>query len=321
MRVELPIQRIDSRTLRQSDIEEFLPALREPVVLTHLDFAAPSWDDFCAALGDEKIYGYPTGSIYYGAWMPAQEYLAAWRRGDAVLNVIDHPFHSAALQAMFPLPAVLRQGNYIYDDPGIASAGCTMLMSVAGAYSGYHVDTYGMGGWMYLVEGEKEWEIMEPSYFSLVYNPISRSIFDPVLNPPSRHWNAAIADVIANIPVRKTTLRAGELLINACGCPHRVATTQRSFGFGGSYINRAGVADSARHWVCERSLGVSGPYDFVGMLKLAQSVRTDARDQEAIAAALQIVAHWEESLSRWKRDRRNATEDGADDPNGSWVVY
>ena len=151
------------------------------------------------------------------------------------------PLTLSVLDAPVPLPPHLLPGEGCPLTAG--SAGVALVASPNPAYTPLHVDpAKDGGGWMYLLEGRKQWLLVSQRHLERLVVPGPKPEEDPadladaeaVLIP--RLMDAARADRAAGeaVPgVWEAVCGPGSLLYFPLGTAHKVWTSAPSFGLGG----------------------------------------------------------------------------------------
>ncbi len=269
-----PVPRLDHQALTA----ETLDGLTTPIVVTgwplpprHLATdALQHW------LRDQVLWVYARNSGDTWQEWSAADFLAAWAAPDADpgLNVVDVYLPDGRFDAVFPVHPALDAANLLNADPRTAHYRRSVVLTAPGAYTPMHVDSYGCGGWMYLISGEKHWELADAALGADLWDATTQDYADP----RAGNWPDGT-------PTWTATLRAGEMMICPPGFVHRVATPVRCVGFGGAFLPAGHVARGVEVWRREQVLGQAGSLDLADVLTHAGSNATPAV-QAAIAAAL-----------------------------------
>ena len=243
-----PVPRVAAGELTPQRLE----ALATPLVVE--DWQTPPRELPTAALaawlGETRLWVYARNvGDAWQEWQAAQ-FLDAFGRDDADpgLNVVDVYLPEPRFDAVFPVHPALDAANLLIRDARTAHYRRSVVLTAAGAYTPMHVDSYGCGGWMYLISGEKHWELVDASEAARLWDPHKGDWADPRANG----WPA-------DVPSWTATLRAGEMMICPPGFVHRVATPSRCVGFGGAYLTAAHSRRALAIWRREQDLGVAGP--------------------------------------------------------------
>lgn len=226
-------------------------------------------------LHDETLWIYDRNAGDSWQEMTAEQFVTAWiqPQADPRLNVVDVYLPDPHFDAIFPVHAAFDANNVLLQDDRTRHYRRSVVLSAPGAYTPMHVDGYGCGGWMYLIEGQKLWELVHPDQAMALWDAQKRDFRDAALDvPETAVWTA--------------TLQAGELLICPPGFVHRVQTPVRCTGFGGAYLPRGQVPRALEVWHREQAHGVAGPLDFASVLAAAE-----ASISPAAASAKELDLH------------------------------
>lgn len=165
-----------------------------------------------ALMKDVDLFGYvKKGDAVY---VKASKALLNYERDTLSMNIVDAPF---PVLLDNELPPVLL--NYIKKS---GQAICITLTR-KDSYTPLHVDPPSGGGWMYLQEGVKKWQLIEPEFIEQ-FVAAGKTINDDLTDPP-KDYDAAI--------ISETIITAGDFLYFAPMTPHRVWTYEKSFGVSG----------------------------------------------------------------------------------------
>ncbi len=269
-----PVAHLDYQALTPA----VLDALTAPVVVT-------GWPAPPRALSVEALKTWLDGQILWvyarnagDTWQEyaAGDFLDAWAAPDADpgLNVVDVYLQDPRFDAVFPVHPALDAANLLNRDARTAHYRRSVVLTAPGAYTPMHVDSYGCGGWMYLIEGEKHWELAHAAHGPGLWDAQTEDYADP----RSGNWPDGV-------PTWTATLRAGEMMICPPGFVHRVATPVRCVGFGGAFLPEGHIGRGVEVWRREQTLGTAGSLDFADVLTQATATAAPAV-QAAVAAAL-----------------------------------
>ena len=269
-----PVPRIDFQALTP----EVLDGLTHPVVVT-------GWPTPPRALSPDEIKQWLDGQLLWvyernigDAWKewPAKEFVDAWAapNADPGLNVVDVYLQDPRYDAVFPVHPAIDAANLLNADARTAHYRRSVVMTAPGAYTPMHVDSYGCGGWMYLIEGEKHWELAHAEHAPGLWDTSTGDYADP----RAGNWPDGV-------PTWTETLRAGEMMICPPGFIHRVATPVRCVGFGGAYITAGHAARGVEVWRREVALDQAGSLDFADVLREV-ALKSTPEVRAAITAAL-----------------------------------
>jgi len=157
---------------------------------------------------DMDLFGYD--KVGRELWTKASEAFAKFKQDALTLNIVDAPF-PVLLDEELPeilLKSVKKSRKKI-----------CLTLTRNGSYTPLHVDPNHGGGWMYLQQGIKKWQVMSvgPSHF----NPSKEGNLQ---DPPH--------DLVADY-VLESTIHQGDFLYFPALTPHRVWTYANSFGVSG----------------------------------------------------------------------------------------
>ena len=208
-------------------------------------------DAIGAILGDTpvRVYDPQSSDVMH---VPAPRIIDGVRGLAAPHNVVDFYIPNTPLGNLFDVPPFLRHNWFLQPPANCDRYEKSLIVSPAGAYSSWHQDSYGMQGWMYLIEGHKSWRFYAPDDYLAVFDPATRTYRDAPTQSTATLWEGEI--------------RAGDLLYFPSAWPHEVTTHAISFGVGGSVLNDFQIESHMRWWLWERSL------DFAGDLDLARVI-------------------------------------------------
>jgi hypothetical protein len=155
---------------------------------------------------DMDLFGYGRGGAEL--WIKASEAFSQFRQDTLSMNIVDAPF-PVLLDHEIPellLKAVKRSRKKI-----------CLTLTRNGSYTPLHVDPNHGGGWMYLQQGIKKWQLIDP-----ISNPLIPDKNGNYVDPP------ADADYL-----HEATIYPGDFLYFTALTPHRVWTYANSFGVSG----------------------------------------------------------------------------------------
>lgn len=250
-----PVPRIASDALTADVLE----GLTTPLVVT--GWSAPpralSSDQLKQWLSGQNLWVYDRDAG--DAWQDwtAQDFIDAFSapNADPGLNVVDVYLQDPRFDAVFPVHPAIDAANLLTADERTAHYRRSVVLTAPGAYTPMHVDSYGLGGWMYLISGEKHWELVDAAHGAGLWDKAAMDYADP----RAGNWPPAT-------PTWTATLRSGEMMICPPGFVHRVTTPVRSVGFGGAYVPAGQVAVSVEVWRREQTLGQAGSMDLAAVL-------------------------------------------------------
>ena len=167
--------------------------------------------DVCVSRANKKdvdLFGYGKGGAEL--WIKASKAFSQFQNNELSMNIVDSPF-PVLLDSDIP-PILLRAVQKSKMD-------ICLTLTRSGSYTPLHVDPNHGGGWMYLQQGIKKWQLIDPNQ-----NPFKPNKEGNVEDPP-KDWDA---DCLS-----ETTIEAGDFLFFAALTPHRVWTYEDSFGVSG----------------------------------------------------------------------------------------
>jgi hypothetical protein len=157
---------------------------------------------------DMDMFGYD--KVGRELWTKASEAFAKFRQDALSLNIVDAPF-PVLLDEELPeilLKFVKKSHKKI-----------CLTLTRNGSYTPLHVDPNHGGGWMYLQQGIKRWQVM-----SIGANHFNPSNEGNLQDPPHN----LVADYVL-----ESTIHPGDFLYFPALTPHRVWTYENSFGVSG----------------------------------------------------------------------------------------
>jgi hypothetical protein len=269
-----PVPRLDYQLLTA----DVLNNLTAPVVVT-------GWPTPPRQLTTSELKTWLHGQVLWvyarnvgDAWQEwtAEDFVDAFSASDASpgLNVVDVYLTEPRFDAVFPVHPAFDAANLLNADPRTAHYRRSVVLTAPGAYTPMHVDSYGAGGWMYLISGEKHWELGHAEHAAALWDPATQDYADP----RAGNWPA-------EVPTWTATLRAGEMMVCPPGFIHRVATPVQCVGFGGAFLPAGQVARGVAVWRRELALGQAGPLDLADVLHDI-AANAGPQVQRAIEAAL-----------------------------------
>lgn len=157
---------------------------------------------------DMELFGY--GKSGTELWMWASEAFQQFKTETLSMNIVDAPF-PVLLDAELPadlLKAVKKSRKKI-----------CLTLTRNGSYTPLHVDPNHGGGWMYLQQGIKKWQLID------VYN-------NPLKPDKAGNYPDPPLDLDADY-MYEATINPGDFLYFPPLTPHRVWTYAHSFGVSG----------------------------------------------------------------------------------------
>lgn len=157
---------------------------------------------------DMELFGYGKGGAEL--WMWASEAFQQFRQESLTMNIVDAPF-PVLLDSELPeelLKVVKKSRKKI-----------CLTLTRNGSYTPLHVDPNHGGGWMYLQEGIKKWQLVNANE-----NPLTADKTGNFIDPPPDLDAAYLEESI---------IYPGDFLYFPPLTPHRVWTYANSFGVSG----------------------------------------------------------------------------------------
>jgi hypothetical protein len=269
-----PVPRLDWKSLT----EDVLNNLKTPLVVT-------DWPTPPRALSADELKQWLKGKILWvysrnsgEAWQEwtSGAFVDAWAspQADPTLNVVDVYLQDPRFDAVFPVHPAMDAVNLLNRDARTAHYRRSVVLTAPGAYTPMHVDSYGCGGWMYLIEGEKHWELVDAERGPDLWDKATNDYADP----RAGNWPAGV-------PTWTATLRGGEMMVCPPGYVHRVATPSRCLGFGGAFISPGQIKTGVDVWRRELAEEQAGALDFADILRNAADA-TGGNVRAVVDAAL-----------------------------------
>jgi hypothetical protein len=128
------------------------------------------------------------------------------------------------------IDSTLNQNILNYDivkNIELKKKGIGLTMCSNNTYTPFHIDStsqLGGGGWVYLYQGEKQWNFIE--FFDAVnsiYNKVEKCLYDVNVN----------IFVKNNIPIYQCNMYSGDFIYFPPGWAHQVITSHKSIGLNG----------------------------------------------------------------------------------------
>jgi hypothetical protein len=157
---------------------------------------------------DMELFGYGKGGTEL--WLWASEAFQQFKTETLSMNIVDAPF-PVLLDTELPddlLKAVKKSRKKI-----------CLTLTRNGSYTPFHVDPNHGGGWMYLQQGIKKWQLVDVNNNPLVADKVG-NYQDPPLDLEADYLYEA-------------TILPGDFLYFPPLTPHRVWTYAHSFGVSG----------------------------------------------------------------------------------------
>ncbi len=161
-----------------------------------------------ASKRDMELFGYGKGGAELWIW--ASEAFRQFRQESLSMNIVDAPF-PVLLDTELPellLKSVKRSRKKI-----------CLTLTRNGSYTPLHVDPNHGGGWMYLQQGIKKWQLID-----VQENPFKPDKKGNYTDPPLDLDESYLYE---------TTIHPGDFLYFPPLTPHRVWTYAHSFGVSG----------------------------------------------------------------------------------------
>jgi hypothetical protein len=176
----------------------------------------------------------------------ASDVIAGLRDGAGVYNIVDYYIAGTPLGDLFSTPSFLGENWFLGAPAYCDHMEKSLVLSPARCFTSFHVDAYGMQGWMYLIAGCKRWTFGSPADALAAFDPVRKDFLRERL-----HGTACYS----------CEMRGGDFLYFPSGWIHEVETTQSSYGVGGSLLNDYQIEEHMRWWLWERAQGFAGPLD------------------------------------------------------------
>lgn len=157
---------------------------------------------------DVDLFGYGKGS--HELWLKASEAFSAFKQDALSINIVDAPF---PVLLDDELPEVLKHAVQK------SKKKICLTLTRNGSYTPLHVDPNHGGGWMYLQQGIKKWQLIDAAQ-----NPFLPDADGNLSDPPLDFDEPYVLEA---------TLQSGDFLYFAPLTPHRVWTYANSFGVSG----------------------------------------------------------------------------------------
>jgi hypothetical protein len=157
---------------------------------------------------DMDLFGYIRGGNE--SWIKSSVAFSQFRKGSLSINIVDAPF-PVLLDSDLPgslLKAVKKSKKEI-----------CLTLTRNGSYTPLHTDPNHGGGWMYLQQGIKKWQLVDPNK-----NPFVPNADGDLPDPPQDLDEDYLSETIIN---------PGDFLYFSPLTPHRVWTYENSFGVSG----------------------------------------------------------------------------------------
>lgn len=177
---------------------------------------------------DEIVFGYDSqGQVVEN--LKVGHLIKAWENEELKIKILDSLLH------IIDLPNVLIQNHSRIEsiDADREPLGQTIILSPSKGYTALHMDppSYG-GGWMYLVQGQKDWQFLSPQWLNHLFTGIEKEL------PDVSSEALPQADFYAVHAVENS------FVYFPPGWMHRVWTYDKAIGIGG-YIRPESTVQSA----------------------------------------------------------------------------
>ena len=286
------IRRIHVRAIGSDTDRFYADYAREPLIVEGVfepdhPIRLLTLEEIGTALGNTKMQSYAAETQGYHE-VPAPEILTGIRQGQAKFNVVDHYIAGTPVGDLFEVPAFLRHNWFLGAPLHLDELEKCIVLSAAGSFTSLHLDSYGMQGWMYLIEGCKSWEFYSPRHLMAAFDSHQRRFYDPRKSDPDQFPLLPFATKYTG------TARGGDLLYFPAGWIHQVETSDASFGIGGSLLNDYQIGDHMRCWLWERTFQFHDDVDLKQAIEAMPADRFSGPEGRARAdAALALCASWE----------------------------
>lgn len=242
-----------------------------------------------AILGSAELQVYDAHTQNFEK-VPAAQIIADVRSGIPRYNVVDHYVAGTSLGDLLELPPFLTWNWFVGAPAGHDWREKSLVLTAQGSFTPLHLDAYAMQGWMYLIEGRKNWEFIQPDHLLAAFDSGRNEFFDP------RRHTSADFPLLREVGTLTGTLGPGELLYFPSGWIHQVETSEAAYGFGGSLLNDFQIEANMRWWCWERSLKVEGGLDLCKLIReMPQDRFSGAQGRLRADAALAYEESWKQS--------------------------
>ena len=266
----------------------------EPIIVTgvydHNAFLSSlTIDDLEQRFRDTIIYGYQRKSDATGRVREAiqsEDFFADLKGGASRYYVFDHAVAESPFFGKVTTPSFLRQ-NWLDDQYAL-----TLTVSGKGSFSPLHEDGSGEQAWMYLIMGEKHWEIYPPVTRPLLWDSLYKDFYNPRTSDPSRfpylkHAESARMHAVA---------KGGELIFLPPGWIHQVLTTQDSFGLGGNIVNEFQSYQSMETGLNEKSHALRHDFNLIELMHAMQGKTETKYGERELRAAIALGLQWQQRI-------------------------
>lgn len=155
-----------------------------------------------------------------------------WKADNLEYRILDSPLH------VIDLPSDLVSMQFVKEGITDLTLAQTLILSSPNSYTSLHMDSPKQGGgWMYLVEGQKDWYFMKPTAAAL------QSLIEPDA-PHLIDISYELAYQRAGTVFHEANAIKGDFLYFPPGWLHRVRTHDRSVGIGGYLLIEPCLSDS-----------------------------------------------------------------------------
>ncbi|KAJ3303601.1 hypothetical protein HDV03_003678 [Kappamyces sp. JEL0829] len=209
---------------------EFRDLTMERAVAKIQELAVDSQDLVFGYLEDStKVEGISSASL-----------IRDWHRGNLSVTVFDSPLQ------IFDLPQTLHDHHSESDVDSTelkVPLGQTIVLSKGSSYTPLHMDplNYG-GGWMYIYQGEKDWNFLAPEWADLLFDPETKWLHDAQPSEFLDIVSSAVEHPPFTARFKHVQARAGDFVYFPPAWMHRVQTFNKTIGLGG-YIRPSSTLD------------------------------------------------------------------------------
>ncbi|MFN7934474.1 MAG: cupin-like domain-containing protein [Bryobacteraceae bacterium] len=205
-------------------------------------------------LGEIPIHVYGAAASTYRE-VPASQVFAGIRGFGEPYNVVDFYLHHTSLGTLFEVPSFLRNNWFLQPPANQDQYEKSLILSPSGAYTPFHLDSYAMQGWMFLIAGHKTWTCYHPDHLHTAFHSAQARFYD------SRADSIDDFPGLSACPRWQGDIGPGDLLYFPAGWIHEVATHEISYGVGGSVLNDYQIEDHMKWWLWELDMGFQGAMD------------------------------------------------------------
>ncbi len=250
---------------------------------------------------------------------------------DRYMAVVDHPIEADnEFGQRFAVPAFFQE-NWLMGHGTHDGYVKSIFFSGRDNFTAYHVDPWGMQGWMFLAQGRKYWELTPPKEQVFIFDPIMKEFYDygkaaklrrsqqqqaSSLTSSSSSSVSSSSTSSASSPSQQELLayesrfphrglasrhvgmlHAGEFMYIPPGWAHQVWTYEAGFGVGGAVYNHFALHDAVYSHLFNRSFSIEEVSLNVRALlaELDPAVQLDKYPgaREVVAEQMALIDAWE----------------------------